>query len=184
MVCQRTFLLKNDGGRFDLLYKHGMRRIARLLENCNPHACGMTSLRSSSRFTVSSVDRTESPVVLPAGRARPAIKPLPNGSAAAPITMGMLCVAVCAARTAGVPPATMTSTFARRTSLISGGYRFDIVTIMAKLKRNVAPFDITEVLHSAHEFLAIWIVVRGSSSDVSDARALAGLLSSTREWRC
>jgi hypothetical protein len=37
------------------------------------------------------------------------------------MTMGMLCVAVCAARIAAVPPATMTSTFALRRSLISEG---------------------------------------------------------------
>src|SRR6516225_8851372 len=84
-------------------------------------ACGMTSLSSSSRFTVSSVDRTENPVVLPPGCARPATKPTPNGSAAAPMTMGMLCVAVCAARTATVPPATMISTFALSSSPISEG---------------------------------------------------------------
>jgi hypothetical protein len=52
---------------------------------------------------------------------------------------------------------------------------------MAKLVGNVAPFDITEVAHPAHEFLAIWIVIRGSGSDVSDARGLVGLLRARRE---
>jgi hypothetical protein len=52
---------------------------------------------------------------------------------------------------------------------------------MAKLICNVAPFDITEVAHPAHEFLAKWIVVRGSSADVSDARELARLLRARRE---
>src|SRR5262249_58175875 len=56
------------------------------------------------------------------------------------------------------------------------GYRFDVIAIMAKLIGNVAPFDITEVAHPAHEFLAEWVVVRGSRSDVSDARGLARLL--------
>src|SRR5262249_46253961 len=56
------------------------------------------------------------------------------------------------------------------------GYRFDVIAIVAKLVGNVAPFDITEVAHPAHEFLAEWIVVRGSRSDVSDARGLARLL--------
>jgi hypothetical protein len=133
-------------------------------------ACGITSLSSCSRFTASSVDKSESPVVLPPGRARPAIKPLSNGSAAAPMTMGMLCVALCAARTAAVPPTTMTSTFRPQQIADQRVYRFDIVAIMAKLIGDVVPFDITEVAHPAHEFLAKRIVARGSRSDVSDAR--------------
>src|SRR5215831_1062971 len=56
------------------------------------------------------------------------------------------------------------------------GYRFDIIPIMAKLVDDVAPFDITEVAHSAHEFLAEWIVVGGSRPDVPDTRRLARLL--------
>src|SRR6266511_4211003 len=61
------------------------------------------------------------------------------------------------------------------------GYRFDIITIMAKLVGDVAPFDITEVAHPAHEFLAEWIVVRGSLPDVPDTRRLARLLRARRE---
>src|SRR6266404_3153051 len=61
------------------------------------------------------------------------------------------------------------------------GYRFDIITIMAKLVGDVAPFDITEVAHPAHEFLAEWIVARGSRPDVSDTRRLARLLRTRRE---
>jgi hypothetical protein len=34
---------------------------------------------------------------------------------------------------------------------------------------------------AAHEYLAIWIVIRGSGSDVSDARGLVGLLRAPRE---
>jgi hypothetical protein len=60
-------------------------------------------------------------------------------------------------------------------------YRFDIIAIVAKLAGNIAPFDITEVAHPAHEFLANLIVVRGSRSDVSDARGLGRLLSARRE---
>src|SRR5262249_46111073 len=52
---------------------------------------------------------------------------------------------------------------------------------MAKLIGNVASFDITEVAHPAHEFLAIWIVLQSSSSDVSDARGLPRLLRARRE---
>src|SRR5215471_16336504 len=51
-------------------------------------------------------------------------------------------------------------------------YRVDIIAIVAKLVGNIAPFDITEVAHPTHEFLANLIVVRGSRSDVSDARGL------------
>src|SRR5262244_4557445 len=64
------------------------------------------------------------------------------------------------------------------------GYRVDIITIMAKLVGNVAPFDITEVAHPAHEFLAEWIVARGSRPDVPDARHLARLLRARRERPC
>src|SRR5262249_4024576 len=60
-------------------------------------------------------------------------------------------------------------------------YRFDIIAIVAKLVGNIAPFDITEVAHPAHEFLANLIVVRGSRSDVSDARGLGRLLRARRE---
>src|SRR5262249_59138372 len=45
----------------------------------------------------------------------------------------------------------------------------------------VAPFDITEVAHPAHEFLAEWIVARGSRPDVPDTRRLARLLRAPRE---
>src|SRR5262249_5114071 len=52
---------------------------------------------------------------------------------------------------------------------------------MAKLIGNVASFDITEVAHPAHEFLAIWIVIQSSGSDVSDARNLPQLLRARSE---
>src|SRR5262249_26459378 len=61
------------------------------------------------------------------------------------------------------------------------GYRVDIITIMAKLVSDVAPFDIAEVAHPAHEFLAEWIVVRGSRPDVPDTPRLARLLRARRE---
>src|SRR5215475_1595224 len=61
------------------------------------------------------------------------------------------------------------------------GYRFDIITIMAKLVGDVAPFGITEVAHPAHEFLAEWIVARGSRPDVPDTRRLPRLLRAGRE---
>src|SRR5215467_13921021 len=61
------------------------------------------------------------------------------------------------------------------------GYRVDIIPIMAKLVGDVAPFDVTEVAHPAHEFLAEWIVVRGSRPDVPDTRRLARLLRPRRD---
>src|SRR5262245_10211787 len=55
---------------------------------------------------------------------------------------------------------------------------------MAKLIGNVASFDITEVVHPAHEFLAEGIIVRGSRPDVPDTRRLARLLRARRERPC
>src|SRR5262245_61797596 len=135
-------------------------------------ACGMTSLSSSSRFTVSSVDSMESPVVLPPGRARPATRPLPKGSDAAPMTMGMFC---CCLRRADRRYTAGHDDIDFRAQEIANqrGYRFDVIAIVAKLVGNVAPFDITEVAHPAHEFLAEWIVARGSRPDVPDTRRLA-----------
>jgi hypothetical protein len=52
---------------------------------------------------------------------------------------------------------------------------------VAKLIGNVASFDVAEVAHPAHEFLAIWIVIQGSGSDVSDAGSLPRLLRLRRE---
>src|SRR5215468_10224886 len=52
---------------------------------------------------------------------------------------------------------------------------------MAKLVGNVASFDVAEVAHPAHEFLAIWIVIQGSGSDVSDTGSLPRLLHTRRE---
>src|SRR5262249_19168313 len=61
------------------------------------------------------------------------------------------------------------------------GYRVDIVPVMAKLVGDVAPFDITKVAHPAHEFLAEWIVAGGSRPDVPDTRRLPRLLRACRE---
>src|SRR5262245_13999894 len=52
---------------------------------------------------------------------------------------------------------------------------------MAKLVGDVAPLDITEVVHPAHELVAKRIVVGVSRSDVSDARGFARLLRLRRE---
>ena len=54
----------------------------------------MTSLSSSSRFALNSADSRVSPVILPCGRARLAIRPVPTGSLVATMTIGMLLVIV------------------------------------------------------------------------------------------
>jgi len=51
--------------------------------------------------------------MFPPGRARLAAKPSAIGSAETVMTIGMTVVACCAARFAGVPVATITSTFIR-----------------------------------------------------------------------
>ena len=64
---------------------------------------GTASLSISSLFVFSSVDKPESPVTLPPGRARLATRPAPTGSPEFTITMGMVVVAFFAANGAGVP---------------------------------------------------------------------------------
>src|SRR5215471_5490109 len=54
---------------------------------------GTISLRISSRFAASSVERNVMPVTLAPGRARLATRPAPTGSPAATITMGIVDVA-------------------------------------------------------------------------------------------
>jgi hypothetical protein len=65
-----------------------------------------------SRFAASSVDSSVIPVTLPPGRARLVTKPLPIGSAALCMTMGIVLVAPMAALIAGVADVTITSTSA------------------------------------------------------------------------
>ena len=64
---------------------------------------GTASLSISSLFVFSSVDKVESPVTLPPGRARLATRPAPTGSPALTITMGMVVVALLAANADGRP---------------------------------------------------------------------------------
>jgi RimK-like ATP-grasp domain len=53
---------------------------------------GTASLSISSRFVLSCVDKLDSPVTLPPGRAKLAIRPAATGSPALGITMGMVVV--------------------------------------------------------------------------------------------
>ena len=86
---------------------------------------GTASLSISSLLVFSSVDKLESPVTLPPGRARLATKPAPTGSAALAITMGMVVVALLAANADGVPETTIRSTLRRTSSAASSGRRSD-----------------------------------------------------------
>ena len=62
-------------------------------------------------------------MILPPGRARLAIKPIPTGSPAFAITMGIVVVAFFAANAAGVARTTIKSTFRRTRSAASSGMR-------------------------------------------------------------
>src|SRR6516162_4224437 len=99
-----------------------MRRIGRLLEDCNPSGVGHDLLQYFQPLPRQFRGHDGEPGYV-AARARQTRDQaaLSNGSAAAPMTIGMLCVALCAARIAAVPPTTMISTFARSRSPISEG---------------------------------------------------------------
>ena len=73
----------------------------------------------STCFELRSTAMADSPVVLPPGRDRLATRPLPTGSTAAAMTIGIVRVARWAACTAAVPQATTTSTFSPTRSAAS-----------------------------------------------------------------
>src|SRR5262245_32647500 len=76
------------------------------------------------------------PVTLPPGRARLATSPLPNGSPAAVITIGMVAVARLAANGARVPAAAMTSTLSRTRSAASSVLALDPSQLPQSIKKN------------------------------------------------
>ncbi len=82
---------------------------------------GTISFRISSRFASSSATSMLTPVVLPPGLAKLAISPLARSSEFA--TIGIVLVACCAARIAGMPKARMTLAFARTSDWASSGNR-------------------------------------------------------------
>jgi hypothetical protein len=84
---------------------------------------GSASLSSSTRLGTSSGPRKVNPVIFPPGRARLATSPSPTGSPMTGVTMGTVVVACCAARAAGVFPATMRSTLRRTSSVARVGNR-------------------------------------------------------------
>ena len=86
-------------------------------------ADGSTSRMSSMLLPASSAVAADSPVMLPPGRARLAISPVPSGSPAGAITIGISVVARLAACTAGVSEATIMSTLRSTSSAASCGSR-------------------------------------------------------------
>src|SRR5213080_3280043 len=74
---------------------------------------GTTSLRRPKRFPLKSASCVVSPVTFAPGRPRLATSPAPTGSASCAMTMGIVPVACLAARLAGVPDVTITSTLAQ-----------------------------------------------------------------------
>jgi hypothetical protein len=71
---------------------------------------------TSMRFPPISAAVADSPVTLPPGRARVAIRPVSTGAPAGAMTIGIVAVAFFAANTAGVNLATITSTLSRTSS--------------------------------------------------------------------
>src|SRR5262249_26062658 len=88
-------------------------RIGRIPEHSHAREPGRSSVSNSSRLPPRSGAIRLIPVTLPPGRARLATSPLPNGSPAAVMTIGIVVVARLAANGARVPSPTMTSTLSR-----------------------------------------------------------------------
>jgi hypothetical protein len=87
-------------------------------------AWGTISESSSSRFGVSSSVMLLTPVRLPPGRARLATSPVKTGSSPVRKTIGIVEVALFAARAVGVPPVeTITSTLRLTRSAANAGSR-------------------------------------------------------------
>src|SRR5262245_35360398 len=84
---------------------------------------GIASLSISSLLLISSGTKLASPVTLPPGRAKLAIRPSATGSTEVVITIGMVVVAFFAANTGAVDVPTMTSTLRRTSSAASSGRR-------------------------------------------------------------
>ena len=86
-------------------------------------AAGNMSRMSSMHLPDSSAVIPAIPVTFPPGRARLATSPVPTGSPASAITMGISRVACLAARVGGVNQVTITSTLRRTNSAARSGTR-------------------------------------------------------------
>jgi len=102
----------------------------------------------SRHFPAISVALADKPLTLPPGRARLAMSPVPTGSPAGAMTIGIWFVARFAACTAGVWEATMTSTFRRTSSAAKSGRRvcfpsapqFDYYVLTLNISKFMQPF--------------------------------------------
>src|SRR5437016_10108027 len=84
-------------------------------------AVGTASLRSSSRFALSAVALSVTPVTFPPGLARLATKPTPSGSPERAMTIGMTALASLAAAAAGEPKVMIKSTLRATSSAANAG---------------------------------------------------------------
>jgi hypothetical protein len=100
---------------------------------------GMTVLRNSRRFGVTSTAIVASPVTLAPGLARLATRPEPTGSALKAITIGIVFVALAAARIAAVGHATRMSTFRRINSVARAGSRSILFSAYRHSMRTLCP---------------------------------------------
>src|SRR6516225_3531317 len=98
-----------------------MRRIGRLLEDCNANGLRHDLLEQFEPLHGQFRGHDGEPGYVAARARQTCDQAAFQRSPAAPMTIGMLCVARCAARIAAVPPTTMISTFARSRSPISEG---------------------------------------------------------------
>src|SRR5215475_1638640 len=107
------------------------------------HYRGIISRKSSRRLPARSGIWADRPVTLPPGRARPATRLLPTGSATAANTIGMTDVAAFAATTFVVPCVTITSTLSRTNSAMISGDRSKRVSAqrysIATLRPSIQP---------------------------------------------
>ena len=140
---------------------------------------GTASRKSSSRLLAISVDRIDSPVTLPPGRAKLAITPPRMGSAPNVKTMGMTSVACLNVLTA-IEVETMTSTLSRTNSAAISAWRCGIFLGPAILHRDGATLDPAQFTQSLHKRRSPGL--EPLSSLESDGRQFARLLRARRNW--
>src|SRR5438445_683140 len=115
---------------------------------------GTACLSCSRHLPTKSGPRVDDPVTLPPGRARLVTSPLVTGSPTAMKTMGRVLVACLAARAAGVPGATRTSTLSATSSAATAGEPLELPLGRSVFDHEVAALDVTEVTQSLKEGLS------------------------------
>ena len=135
---------------------------------------GIASRKSSRRLLAISVDRIDSPVTLPPGRAKLAITPPRMGSAPNAKTMGMTSVACLNVLTA-IEVETMTSTLSRTNSAAisawRAGFPSDQRYSIAMVRPSIQPNSRSRCTNAAVQGLEL-----RSSGPESDGRQFARLL--------